>query len=135
MYLLDTCVVSELVKPKPSSRVVAWVESQAESDLYLSVVSVGEIEEGVSALPAGERRNALLAWVRRALPARFAGRLLPIDLAVATVWGETRGTHRQTLPVVDGLIAATAKAHRLTVATRNVVDFRRFDVPVFNPWK
>jgi hypothetical protein len=135
MYLLDTCVISELVKPRPAATVVTWVEAQPEVELFLSVLTVGEIEEGVAALPAGKKRDALSTWVRGTLPERFAGRVLAVDLAVAAVWGEFRGRSRQSLPAVDGLIAATAAVHGLTVATRNVADFRRFDVPVVDPWK
>jgi predicted nucleic acid-binding protein len=135
VFLLDTCVISELVKAKPAARVVAWIDAQREADLYLSVITIGEIEEGVATLPDGEKRAQLLTWVRRSLPDRFAGRLLAVDLPVAVAWGERRGSSRQTLPVVDGLIAATAQVHRLTVATRNVADFRRFGAPVTNPWE
>jgi hypothetical protein len=135
VFLLDTCVISELVKAKPAARVVAWIESRSEADLYLSVLTVGEIEEGVAALPDGEKRSQLLTWVRRALPERFAGRLLAVDLPVAVAWGERRGSSRKTLPAVDGLIAATAHVHGLTLATRNVADFRRFGIPVTNPWE
>jgi predicted nucleic acid-binding protein len=135
VYLLDTCVISELVKAKPAARVVAWIEAQRETDLYLSVITVGEIEEGVAALPDGVKRARLLNWVRRTLPERFAKRLLAVDLPVAVAWGQRRGTSRQTLPAVDGLIAATAQFHGLTVATRNVADFRRFGVLLANPWE
>lgn len=135
MFLLDTCIISELVKTKPAARVVSWIESQRESDLYLSVITIGEIEEGVTALPDGEKRAQLLTWVRHTLPERFAGRLLAVDVPVAVAWGARRGTSKQTLPVVDGLIAATAHVHGLTVATRNVADFRRFGVPLNNPWE
>lgn len=135
MYLLDTCVISELVKLRPAPKVTRWIASQPESDLFLSVLTIGEVEEGVAALSSGAKRDTLLAWVRRALPERFAGRVLPVDLVVASAWGEFRGRSRQTLPVVDGLIAATARVHGLTVVTRNAADFRRFDVPVFDPWK
>ena len=134
MFLLDTCVISELVKARPAARVIAWIDTQREADLYLSVITIGEIEEGVAALPDGEKRAQLLTWVRRALPDRFASRLLAVDLLVAVAWGTRRGTSKQTLPVMDGLIAATAHVHGLTVATRNVADFRRFGVSVINPW-
>ena len=127
-------MLSELVKRRPSSKVTGWVDAQSESDLFLSVLTIGEIEEGIAALSAGQKRDTLLAWVRRALPERFAGRILMVESAVATAWGEYRGRSRQTVPVVDGLIAATAAVHHLTVVTRNVSDFRRFDVSVFDPW-
>lgn len=135
MYLLDTCVISELVKLRPFSKVIQWTSSRSESDLFMSALTVGEIEGGIAALMAGPKKDALIAWVRRTLPERFSDRVLPIDLAVAAAWGEFQGRNKQTLPIVDGLIAATARVHGLTVVTRNVTDFRRFDVPIFDPWK
>lgn len=135
MFLLDTCVVSDLAKKRPVASVVHWVNSQSETELFLSAVSIGEIEEGVAALSPGPKRDDLFAWVRHKLPARFAGRILPMDVAVATAWGVARGESTATLPAVDGFIAATAQVHGLIVVTRNVADFRRFRVPVFNPWK
>lgn len=135
MFLLDTCVVSDLAKKRPAAPVVHWVKAQSEAELFLSAVTIGEIEEGVAALSPGSKRDELFAWVRHDLPARFAGRILPVDVAVATAWGVVRGESSATLPVVDGFIAATAQVHGLIVVTRNVADFRRFRVPVFNPWK
>ncbi len=88
----------------------------------------------MAALNPGARRDTLHTWVRHGLTARFSGRILPVDLAVATAWGTRRGESRETLPAIDGLIAATAQAHGLIVATRNVTDFRRFKVPVIDPW-
>lgn len=136
MYLLDTCIVSELVKTKPSANVARWVAEQSESVLYLSALSIGEIEQGIARLSgsAKTKKERLMAWVRNNVTARFGERILPIDTVVAASWGSYQGHNAQTLPVVDGLIAATARVHNLTVVTRNVKDFRRFDVPVFNPW-
>ena len=84
MFLLDTCVVSDLAKKRPAAPVAHWVRSQSEAELFLSAVTIGEIEEGVAALSPGSRRDGLFAWVRHELPARFAGRILPVDVAVAT---------------------------------------------------
>lgn len=135
MFLLDTCVVSDLAKKRPAAPVAHWIKTQSEAELFLSAVTIGEIEEGVAALSPGSKRDELFAWVRHELPARFAGRILPVDVAVATAWGVARGESPATLPAVDGFIAATAQVHGLIVVTRNVADYRRFHVPVFNPWK
>jgi len=134
-YLLDTVVVSELMKKNQNPDVVRWIDVQEPRLLFVSVVTVGEIEQGIERLPHGERRRAFERMAHEALPARFAGRLLPVSVEVASSWGAFSGSHKQTLPVVDGLIAATARVHGLTVVTRNVADFRRFEVPVFDPWK
>lgn len=136
MYLLDTCVISELVKTKPNTKVMRWVAEQPESALYLSALSVGEIEQGIARLSgtAKAKKERLMVWVSSNVTARFGERILSIDAPVAASWGSFQGHNTQTLPVVDGLIAATARVHTLTVVTRNVKDFRRFDVPVFDPW-
>jgi predicted nucleic acid-binding protein len=136
MYLLDTCVISELVKTKPNTMVMRWVAEQPESALYLSVLSIGEIEQGIARLSgtAKAKKERLMVWVSSNVTARFGERILSIDPPVAASWGSFQGHSTQTLPVVDGLIAATARVHTLTVVTRNVKDFRRFDVPVFDPW-
>ena len=134
-YLLDTVVVSELMKKNQNPDVVRWIDTQEPRLLFVSVITVGEIEQGIERLPHGDRRRAFERMVREALPARFAGRLLPVSVEVASSWGTFSGRHKQTLPVMDGLISATARVHGLTVVTRNVADFRRFDVPIFDPWK
>ena len=136
--LLDTCVVSELVKKAPHDAVVTWLSRQDEESLYLSVLTLGELEKGIAKLRASGRRNRLRAWVRRDLAARFADRLLPIDISVAARWGmltgdaEKRGT---PLPIIDSLIAATALERGFSVVTRNVADFERCGVICVNPWE
>jgi predicted nucleic acid-binding protein len=136
MYLLDTCVISELVKTKPSAKVMHWIAEQPESALYLSALSIGEIERGIARIEGGakSKKERLMTWVNSNVTARFGERILPIDAPVAASWGSFQGHNTQTLPVVDGLIAATARVHALAVVTHNVKDFRRFDVPVFDPW-
>ena len=133
-YLLDTVVISELMKKNQNPDVVRWIDAQEPRLLFISVITIGEIEQGIERLPHGDRRRAYERIVREALPARFAERLLPVSAEAASSWGTFSGRHKQTLPMVDGLIAATARVHELAVVTRNVVDFRRFDVPVINPW-
>ncbi|MPZ42200.1 MAG: PIN domain-containing protein [Betaproteobacteria bacterium] len=136
-WLLDTCVISELVRPEPAAQVVAWVDSCEEETLFLSAITLGELEKGIAKLPASARRARLESWIRRDLPERFQGRILPVDETVATRWGavsgaaEIRGT---PLPVIDALIAATGMAHDLTVVTRNTADFARCGARCFDPW-
>lgn len=136
-YLLDTCVLSELVRKAPDPRVVAWVDSLHEAEAYLSVITIGEIVRGAERLPPSERRRAILEWLENDLILRFADRVLAVDTGVMLTWGrlvaalESQG---RTLPAFDGLIAATALRGGLTLATRNVEDFVATGVPVFNPW-
>jgi toxin FitB len=136
--LLDTAVVSELVRKSPSAAVLKWIDGQDEALLYLSVLTIGELEKGVARLPASARRTRLLSWVRRDLVERFDGRLLPIDARTAARWGAIAGESERRgkpLPVIDCLIAATALVHGLTVATRSVTDFERCGATCVNPWE
>jgi hypothetical protein len=135
--LLDTSVISELVKPAPDEHVIEWLNRTDEASLYLSVLTIGEIEKGIAKLPASSRREKLETWVRRDLAGRFRERLLAIDGTVAATWGRLAGeaeVRSEPLPVIDGLIAATSLAHDLTVATRNIGDFERCGARCFNPW-
>jgi toxin FitB len=135
-FLLDTNVISELVRPKPEPRVKAWVAATDENLLYLSVLTVGEIRRGITALKDGLRRVALETWLDGDLVLRFAGRILPIDQSVADRWGRLTAQvgPKSPLPVIDGLLAATALHHNLTFVTRNTKDVAATGVPVFNPW-
>ena len=136
-YLLDTNVLSELVRPTPDTRVVEWISGQRPLDLTLSVLTIGELERGVSMLDDGRRRRALTTWVREELPRQFLGRVLDVDTTTAAAWGALSARASKsgrTLPVVDGLLLATALRHELTVVTRNVCDFESWGVPVLNPW-
>ncbi len=136
-FLLDTAVVSELVRKSPSAAVLKWIDGQDEASLHLSVLTIGELEKGVARLPASVRRSRLQSWVRRDLAERFGGRLLPIDTRTAARWGAIAGESGKRgtpLPVIDCLIAATALVHGLAVATRNVGDFERCGVTCVNPW-
>ncbi len=136
-YLLDTCVLSELVRPKPNPRVVAWVEDQDEHQLFLSVVTIGELRKGIAKLPPGQRRSRLEKWVTEDLALRFHQRILAVNTEVASLWGTILGEAEalgSPLPVVDVLIGATARVHEFTVVTRNVADLERTGVNVLNPW-
>jgi toxin FitB len=137
-YLLDTNCVSELVCPKPEPRVIEWVEAADEATLYLSVLTLGEIRKGVASLPLSKRRTRLEGWLEVDLQARFAGRIVPIDAAIADRWGSIAAEAKRkgkVLPVIDGLLAATALHHNLTVVSRNGNDFKQSLVRVLNPWE
>ena len=137
-FLLDTNTVSELVSIKPHQRVLDWIEAADESRLFLSVMTLGEIRQGVAALPQSKKRSRLESWLEVDLHSRFAGRILAIDGDVADRWGWIMAQARvkgMTLPVVDGLLAATALRHNLTAVTRNVSDFAVAGLIVINPWE
>ncbi len=137
-YLLDTCLLSELIKPDPSPKVVEWLSAQDEDHLYISVLTIGEILKGIGKLPTGRKRLRLQAWVDHDLRNRFKGKVLPIDDETAETWGtlsaEAEGKGKK-LPVIDGLLAATALANGLTVVTRNTKDIESSGANYINPWK
>jgi predicted nucleic acid-binding protein len=135
--LLDTNILSELVKPRPDRRVTTWIEAQSPLDLHISVLTLGEVENGIARLAAGARRTALSQWARVELPAQFVGRLLGVDAAVAVAWGALSARaadEGRPLPVVDGLLLATAQAGGLTLVTRNIADCAHRGVAVYDPW-
>jgi toxin FitB len=136
-FLLDTNVISELVRRRPEPRVTAWVEATDESLLHLSVLTLGEIRKGIVLLREASRQAALSAWLDSELVVRFTDRILPIDEAIADRWGRLTAqgeASNSDLPVIDGLLAATALQYNLTLVTRNVKDVAVTGVPVFNPW-
>ena len=137
-FLLDTNCISELVRPKPELRVMEWMEAADEALLHLSVLTVGEIRKGLAGMPQGKRRTHLETWLEVELQARFAGRILPIDAAIADRWGVIAADAKRrgkALSVIDGLLAATALHHNLTVVSRNASAFTNTQVQVLNPWK
>ena len=136
-FLLDTNVISDLIRPRPDPRVVRWVEATDEALLYLSVLTLGEIRKGIAALENASRRARLEAWLRTALRPRFSGRILPVDEAVADRWGWITATAARAgapVPVIDGLLAATALHHNLTLVTRNTDNVTGTGVSLLNPW-
>ncbi len=135
--LLDTNVISELVKPKPDPAVTRWIDATDESLLFLSVLTLGEIRKGIVSLPDASRRVSLETWLDHELVLRFAGRILVIDQAIADRWGRIAAkavARKSPLPVIDGLLAATAMQHNLTLVTRDTKDVAVTEVAVFNPW-
>jgi predicted nucleic acid-binding protein len=137
-FLLDTNCISEAVGANPEPRVLAWIEAADETLLYLSVLTLGEIRKGLAALLPGRRRTKLETWLEVELRARFSGRILSIDAEVADRWGllaaDAKGQGKP-IPVIDGLLAATALHHNLTIVSRNVSGFSSLPVAVVNPWK
>ena len=137
-FLLDTNVVSELMKKRPNAHVLAWIEQTPETLMHLSVLTIGEVWKGISLLPDHDKAKvALQAWLEHDLRIRFAGRLLTFDEGVAERWGRMEAharRRRATLPTIDAQLAATALHHGLTFATRNTADVAPTGVPVLNPW-
>jgi predicted nucleic acid-binding protein len=137
-YLLDTCLISELVKKVPHPAVVSWLDEQDEQGLFLSVLTIGELHKGICKLPDSARKDVLQAWIEHDLTLRFTGRIIDVDMEAMLIWGRLQGESErrgESLPVMDSLIASTAKAHGLAVVTRNVRDIERCQVRVCNPWE
>jgi len=136
-WLLDTCVLSEYAKKSPTPEVIAWLDEQDEASLFISVISLGEIEKGILKLRTSDPRRSqkLTAWLGK-VEQRFTGRILPLDSTAFHVWAQIAAyaeTAGQPVPVMDSLLMATAQCHGLTVVTRNVHDFALYP-QVFNPW-
>ena len=133
VYLLDTNVVSELRKPRPHGGVLAWLQAVDDKDLFLSAVTVGEIQAGIELTREQDAGKAaeIEAWLEQ-VAASYA--VLPMDAAAFRAWARLMHRRSDTL-IEDALIAATAAVHGLTVVTRNVADFKAFGVPVLNPFK
>ncbi len=136
-YLLDTCVLSELIKPKPNIDVVKWISDIDERYLYISVLTIGEIHKGIEKLPESKKKNSLQKWVNFDLKERFNNKILNIDIHIATTWGKVQAQSElvgQILPTIDGLIACTGLAHDLTIVTRNTKDMKASGASIINPW-
>jgi predicted nucleic acid-binding protein len=136
MILLDTCVISETMKPEPDARVLAWVDGLNEAEVAVPALVLGELRRGVELLPDSARRAALSLWLDQ-LEARFAGKVVSFDAATARRWGllSARMTRQGTpLPVIDGLLAAHALTLDAVLATRNIQDFVATGVTILNPW-
>lgn len=138
MILLDTNAISELVRPSPDAAVVSFLRCQPREQLFTSAVCEAEIRYGLARMPAGRRRNTLSARVLGFLADAFAGQILPFDSICAAVYGEIRANREaagKPISVADAMIAATARAHGATLATRNLTDFEASGIAVVNPWE
>ena len=137
MFLLDTNVVSEFVKPRPDERVVRWMNEIDEDQAFISVVSFAEIRRGIALLDEGKRKQSLDVWLREDLPFRFEGRIIDIDRAVAEDWGTVISWAKRNgigLSALDAFIAASARVRELTIVTRNTKDFAALSIPLADPW-
>jgi toxin FitB len=136
-YLLDTCLIFELVAKRPNQKVVDWLDNQAPEMLYLSVITMGEIAKGIHKIDGSQRKDSLQIWLTQTLPTRFSGRILGIEAATMLLWGELVGRlekQGRSLPVMDSLIAAIALQNSLALVTRNENDFAETGVEIVNPW-
>ncbi|MCL2661229.1 MAG: type II toxin-antitoxin system VapC family toxin [Acidobacteriaceae bacterium] len=138
MILVDTNVISEPLKPAPDPRVMAWIEAQDVETLFLSAITVAELRFGVAALPPGKRRSIYEDRIEHKVLPVFTGRVLPFDLEAtpgyASLMARAKASGR-TIHKPDSYIAATAAAHGLIVATRDVTPFEAAGLHVINPWK
>ena len=137
MYLLDTNIISEAKRPQPNENVLNWLGKQPLGSTYISVLSLGELEEGITLLGDTERARDLWTWLGN-LRSAYAGRILSVDQAVVSTWGQIRAHAKRqskTAPVVDALLAATAITHELTLVTRNVKDVAALPVTILNPFE
>ena len=136
-YLLDTCVILELVAKRPDPRVTAWIDSIDSETAFLSAITLGEIRKGIEKLPDSDRKSTLQAWLRDELSIMFSGRVLPIDTPVALRWGELAGaleSRGKKMAAIDSLIAATSLHHHCRLVTRNEDDFKHSGIALLNPW-
>jgi toxin FitB len=134
MYLLDTVTLSEPSKPDANPKVIEWLQSQPPHQLFTSVICLGEIERGIARLPAGGKRVRLEKWLKEDVNDWFSDRVLPLDTDTARLWGQITANPRETAPVADSLIAATAIQHSLRVVTRNIRHFAAIEADTFDPW-
>jgi toxin FitB len=137
-YLLDTMVLSEARKRAPDPAVARWLDAVPEGDLAISVLTLGEIGRGIVRLRDEALRRRLEVWFEDGLRPRFGGRTLAVDGDVATTWGRLAGEAARmgrVVPIIDGLLVATARCHRLTLVSRNVTDVEGLGVPIRNPWE
>jgi toxin FitB len=136
-YLLDTCLISELVAKQPNQKVLDWVDAQVPETLYLSVITIGEIAKGICKLTPSKRKESLTTWLNETLPNRFEHRILTLDVSTMVLWGNLVGQLEQNgrpLPAMDSLIAAIALQHSLSLVTRNEKDFAGTGLIIVNPW-
>lgn len=138
-YLLDTCVLSEFTHRKPEEKVLRWLDEIPEEKLFISAITIGEIQRGIERLNPSHRKTELLVWMNNALTLRFNQRIIALDAQTMLIWGSLTGQMElsgHSMPLMDSLIAATALQHRFILATRNTADFNSCEgIQLINPWE
>ena len=136
-FLLDTCLISELVAKHPNQKVLDWLDAQVPDTLYISMITIGEIAKGISKITVSKGKESLTKWLNETLPSRFKDRILGLDFSTMVLWGNLVGQLEQNgrpLPAMDSLIAAIAIHNSLSLVTRNEKDFAGTGVVIINPW-
>lgn len=136
--LLDTCVISELIKREPNKNIISWLQAQDEANLFLSILTFDELQKGIQKDSDQNRKKKLKIWIEEDLKKRFENRIIPIDLKVVTNWGSIQGLAElagRTMPTLDGLIAVSGLTYNCAVATRNTSDMGQSTAELFNPWE
>jgi predicted nucleic acid-binding protein len=137
MILLDTNILSELMRPAPEKEVEQWLADQPDASVFISAITEAELRYGVALLPAGKRRSTLASVIEDMLREDFTGRILPFDSAAAVAFAEIAATRRQAgrpIAQADAQIAAIARSRGAALATRNVPDFDGCGIELVNPW-
>ncbi|MBL9188300.1 MAG: type II toxin-antitoxin system VapC family toxin [Opitutaceae bacterium] len=137
-FLIDTNVVSEPTRARPDARVMTWFAAQPDDMLFISALTLGELRRGILQLAEGKKRRELLRWLENEIEPGFSGRILGVDAEVARHWAEIQDRASRagkSLPAMDSLFAATARAHDLTLVTRNTADFAAAGIPLIDPWQ
>jgi len=136
-YLLDTNVISELISKKPNKKVIVFLQNISDNDLYLSVVTIGEIKFGIANLQDSEKKKKLLNWLYNDLFKRFEGRIVDVDSDIMLKWGYLTSALKKKgkpMPIMDAIIAATSISKNFTLITRNEKDFSNLDLEIVNPF-
>jgi toxin FitB len=136
-FLLDTCILTEFARKKPEPKVIHWIDSVGHKLLYVSVITIGEIQRGVERLPDSDRKDDLLKWVCNGLVERLTDHILPLDTMTLTLWGSLTGwkdADGKPMGILESLIAASALRNNMTIVTHYIDVYHRTGVPVVNPW-
>ncbi len=137
-YLLDTCILSKLrkIKTHPNKKLESWFGKHSESSYFISALTIGEIQKGITKTPEAKHKMVLENWLMGELIPRFEGRILEINSETASIWGELCGNAQRkgiVLPIIDSLLSASAIQHHLILVTDNIKDFEQTGIRLFNP--
>ena len=135
-YLLDTNIISELKKSECNPKVKSFIEKLPQEDIYISVITIGEISFGIEKLPAGKKKHELAIWLYTKIKDWFGDRIILLDFDIMAEWGKIRAKISRSIPFADSLIAASAISNHMTLVTRNIKDFKDFTgMMLINPWE